>query len=233
MYTILGNLHRILHQSWVPPENQIIPFHNPVSYTHLDVYKRQGKYGVHPTRRRRLVSYTFGSITIHENAFPRRKRIVPILSSRGFLYRILFIELSAYTISRARIALIEGSISKLLFLIICAIKSSSAREGWSWISVSYTHLDVYKRQFESISSTTICKRWIHIKISNIYQSCSCDCNTSWLIRTIIKVGIIFIFWNYTGEIIISTIELYKKELSSDIIKKMLFSIIYNLSLIHI
>jgi len=88
-----------------------------------------GKYGVHPTRRRRLVSYIFGSITIHENAFPRRKRIVPILSSSGFLYRILFIELSAYMISRARIALIEGSISKLLFLIICAIKSSSAREG--------------------------------------------------------------------------------------------------------
>ncbi len=89
-------------------------------------------------------------------------------------------------------------------------------------AIEYFQAPLIIEGFESSSSTTsICESTIHIKISDINKTCSLDCNTSWGIGTIVQICSIFIFWNNAREIVISTIEFYKDELSTDIIKEML------------
>ena len=112
IYKILIRFHRhYCRQLHIHTGNHI--GHGPVSYTHLDVYKRQVHFG--PTSKRIMIEYIRGGIAELSPA-------TAVIDCNGLGYGVK-ISLNTY-------AAIQGKKECKLY------------------AVSYTHLDVYKRQDE-------------------------------------------------------------------------------------
>ena len=124
-------------------EGHMMPDHvHPVSYTHLDVYKRQAY-----SRRRRKVIRMFSKF---KRIFRRKKKI----TKKNLIKRNKRWPVLSKTIMNSMEPAMTSTI--LMYIIRMYSKELKTRNILTQIiPVSYTHLDVYKRQQDTLLLNTL------------------------------------------------------------------------------
>ena len=116
--------------------------HNTVSYTHLDVYKRQEKESA--TELYNKVK-SAGTATVTKAERKEKTEETPLLydlTTVSYTHLIVLVHL-LFNLKK------EVSMKKLLFFAVSALLAGASycsSVGEKIVAVSYTHLDVYKRQ---------------------------------------------------------------------------------------
>ena len=127
-----------LHAGWTFGRTRItekFPYADSVSYTHLDVYKRQAYYGAGLPFE---LAALFGGVMVVTGPTV----IAPMLRSLNIAPRVKNM-LKWEAVSYTHLDVYKRQLAGALIGLSCQGNSTAELNG---VSVSYTHLDVYKRQ---------------------------------------------------------------------------------------